>query len=585
MWVLPSLYYKHAYPLTTFYQEWGAVVLGLCAMPLLLAGRSWQQPEIPRIILLPVGLLLLVLVQYFSGKIGYFSQALLVTLYLLWAALLIMLGQRLRSELGLPRVATVMAAFMLVGAELSTLIGLIQHFHWRTFLDSVVTVTTSLAVFGNLGQPNHLANYLSLGLVSLGLLHTQWKLRVWQVVLLAAPMLFVLVLTGSRSAWLYLLFMAGLAYFWQRREKSNRPLMYYSLLVLLGFGLMQFVVQIPGLSGDSGSVTALNRLVEGAASFESGGHGSGAADVDVTERSIRLHIWYEAWLIFNQFPILGAGFGQFGWQHFLLGPSLHNTGIVGLYNNAHNLVMQTAAEMGLAGVLVLLGTLGLWIRQMRNAQHTLFHWWGGGILAVLAIHSLLEYPLWYAYFLGVAALTLGIMDSSSYRLELRAAGRLAVASIVLLGVLSMSQLWLGYRSLEKLTAVRQISARNEDYFSELLAVHNQALLQPFVEVAMSSLMEGHYDNLADARVLNENVMHFVPVGTVVYREVMLLALSGEQSAAQAQLEQSIWAFPSGFPAALGQMRALAQKDPEHFAALLEFAPKKYEEYQLAVHTK
>jgi hypothetical protein len=30
---------------------------------------------------------------------------------------------------------------------------------------------------------------------------------------------------------------------------------------------------------------------------------------------------------------------------------------------------------------------------------------------------------------------------------------------------------------------------------------------------------------------------------------------------------------------------LAQKDPAHFAALLEFAPKKYEEYQLAVHTK
>ncbi|MBI5007043.1 MAG: hypothetical protein HZB95_07940 [Nitrosomonadales bacterium] len=36
MWVLPFLYYHHAYPITTFYQESGAALLGLCAMPLLL---------------------------------------------------------------------------------------------------------------------------------------------------------------------------------------------------------------------------------------------------------------------------------------------------------------------------------------------------------------------------------------------------------------------------------------------------------------------------------------------------------------------------------------------------------------------
>jgi hypothetical protein len=36
---------------------------------------------------------------------------------------------------------------------------------------------------------------------------------------------------------------------------------------------------------------------------------------------------------------------------------------------------------------------------------------------------------------------------------------------------------------------------------------------------------------------------------------------------------------------LEQLRSFAKKDPAHFSALLEFAPKKYEEYQLAVHTK
>ncbi len=283
MWLWPFLYFRHAYPLTTFYQEWGAAMLGLCAMPLLVTQRYWQQPAIPRIVMLPVGLMLLVLVQFGFSKIVYFSQTLLFTLYFLWAALLIMLGQRLREEFGLPVLTTVLSVFLLLGAELSTLVGVIQHFHWRSFLDSVISSTTSPAVFGNMGQPNHFADYISLGLISLGLLHTRWKLRAWQVTLLAAPMLFVLVLSGSRSAWLYLLCLAGMAFLWQRRDKSNRPLLYYSLLLVLCFGLMHFIVQIPLLSGDYGSVTTLDRMTKAAADFEAGGGDSG-----VTERSIRL---------------------------------------------------------------------------------------------------------------------------------------------------------------------------------------------------------------------------------------------------------------------------------------------------------
>jgi O-antigen ligase len=584
MWVLPFLYYRHANPLTTFYQEWGAAVLGLCALPLLVTKGYWQQPQIPRIVLLPIGLMLLVLVQFGLGKIDYFSQTLLVSLYLLWAALLIMLGQRLREEFGLPVLATAMAVFLLIGAELSTGIGVLQHFHWRSFLDRVVSAKTAAGVFGNMGQPNHFANYTTLGLISLGLLHSRWQLKIWQVTLLAVPMVFVLVLSGSRSAWLYLLFMVGLAFLWQYRDKSNRRLLYYSLTLLLGFGLMHLIVQIPWLAGDNSSVTSLDRMVEAAASFE-GGNAASTGGGSMTERSIRLHIWYEAWLIFTKFPWLGAGFGQFGWQHFLLGPSLHNLSITGLYNNSHNIVMQTAAEMGLAGLLIWFATLTLWIRQMVSATRSIFLWWGNGLLAVLAIHSLLEYPLWYGYFLGVAALTLGMLDSVTYRLELRNVGRLSVASILLLGVLSLVQVWQGYRNLEELTSPQRFSASNENLFNELLAAHKQALLQPYVEVAMSGMLQVRPDSLAVTRDLNESVMHFVPISSVVYREVSLLALAGELAAAEAQLECAIWAFPEGFPVALEQFRAFARKDPTRFAALLEFAPKKYEERQLAIHTK
>lgn len=582
MWLWPFLYFRHAYPLTTFYQEWGAAMLGLCAMPLLVTRRFWQQPEIPRIVLLPIGLIGLVLLQFAMGKIVYFSQALLFTLYFLWAALLMMLGRSLREEFGLPKLTSVLATILLLGAELSTVVGVIQHFHWRGPLDAVISATTSPAVFGNMGQPNHFANYITLGLISLGLLQNRWKLGKWQMLLLAVPMLFVLVLSGSRSAGLYLLCLAGMAFFWKRRDSSNRPLLYYSLFLLLGFGLMHLVVQIPFLSGQYGSVTTLDRMMKAAADL----HSSGAAgDSGVTERSIRLHIWYEAWLMFKQFPLLGAGFGQFGWQHFLLGPSLHNTSILGLYNNSHNLVMQTAAEMGVPGLIILFGTLTFWVKQARVTQHSVYQWWGYGLLTVLMIHSLLEYPLWYAYFLGVAALTLGIFDTTSFRLELRVTGRLMVSAILLLGVISLGQVFIGYRNLEDLTSMRQEALKNRDSLSNLLGLQKQALLQSYVEVAISSMIELRPDNLANVRELNENVMHFVPISSVVYREVLVLAMSGEQEAAQQQLERAIWAYPEGFAGVMDQLDTFARKDPAHFAALLEFAPRKFAEYEQATHTQ
>ena len=610
MWVLPFLYYHHAYPLTTFYQEWGAAVLGLCAMPLLVTRRFWQQPEIPRIVLLPIGLMLLVLVQFVLGKAAYFDQAMLFTLYMLWPALLTMLGHCLREELGLPVMVTVLAVFLLLGAELNALAGLLQHYRWHTFLDAVITVKISPAIYGNMGQPNHFADYITLGLVSLGLLHTRWQLRAWQVVLLAMPLLFVLVLSGSRSAWLYLLCMTGIAFLWQRRERkggclrqdrsqgerlaaallrgdaagnpaaldeSCLPLLHYSLLLILSFGLMHWLVQIPWLAGSSGSITAVERMVS-----EVGSNGA------VNSGSIRLYLWREAWLIFTQYPLLGAGFGQFAWQHFQFGPLLRNGDISGLYNNAHNIELQLAAEMGLSGLSVLLGTLALWFLRARRAQRDIYHWWGFALLAVLAIHSLLEYPLWYAYFLGVAAFMLGVLDVTSYRLELHVIGRLGVAAMLLLGLLSLSQMLPGYRNLEGLVAMRPASATDDSYSQRvrdgLAAAQGQSLLHPYAELFMSGMMEASSDHLAEKRALNGNVMRFVPISPVVYREALLLALSGEQAAAELQMERAIWSYPDGFPAAREELRSFALKDPAHFAALLEFALQKNKERQSAIHT-
>jgi O-antigen ligase len=578
MWVLPFLHYRHQYPLTTFYQEWWSALLGMLALMPLVARDFWRQPEIPRIVQLPVMLLVVVLLQSALGKIAYFDQSLLYALYLLFAALLMVLGARLRDCFGLAEVAPVLAVFLLIGAELSALAGVLQHYRWDTPLNSVIVMKTSSSVFGNLAQPNHFANYVALGLASLGLLLQRQRLKAGYVIVLAVPLLFVMTLSGSRSSWLYLLMMAGLAWWWARRDAVQRPLLRYSLFLIAGFGVMHLVVQLPFLAGAGSSVDTVQRLF-----------GEEAGE------SIRLYLWREAGLMFLQSPWLGAGFGQFAWQHFQLLPVLQPGNITGLYNNAHNLVFQLAAEAGIAGLLALFGSLGIWLYGLRRATLSAAHWWGHAALGVLAIHSLLEYPLWYAYFIAVAAFLLGALDETRYRLELRNLGRMSVAAVLLMGLMTLAQLRSGYHELERTLAIRpaastssgQASAADSSAFDRtwrgLVAVHEGSRLSPYAELFMSSLIQVSGERIEDKLELNGRVLRFAPIGAVVYRQALLLAQAGQQEQARTLLLQAIWSYPGDFSGVRRQMEELAEKDPVHFSALLEFALQKEQEWRRAVH--
>jgi hypothetical protein len=285
--------------------------------------------------------------------------------------------------------------------------------------------------------------------------------------------------------------------------------------------------------------------------------------------------------------LLGSGFGQFAFQHQQMAVEMHYPAIFGLYNNAHNLVMQTAAEAGLAGLAILLGTLILWFWQsaVRNAQFTIYHWWGYACLAVLGIHSMLEYPLWYSYFIGVAAVMLGIFDTTSYRLELRNIGRASVAVMLVLGAVSLQQVFQDYKRLENATLLRGMATKDSSLIprvqNELMAVNKSPLLSSYGKMFIANTMEISSDHLKDKLELNESVLHFIPIGPVVYHQALLLALSDEPEKAKKQMEQAIWAYPRDYPAAGRELAEMARKDPARFSPLLEFATQKIEEYRSA----
>jgi O-antigen ligase len=351
-----------------------------------------------------VGFIVLLAVQWALGMVSYPQHALIAMLYLLFAVGVCTLGALIVERMGIEAVVVTLAWFTLIGATLCALVGLWQLIGPPT---SLTMPLLGPRIYGNTGQPNHFADYVFLGLASLVYI-TMRDERTWQVDLRTAVFTFVLApalaLSGSMSAWVYFVLLIGFL-LWRNCWE--------------GLKVAMFALAIFGGTAVAALQTA---------------HGTGVTlHAAATGQATRLRMWSESLRMLHDHPWLGVGFRQFGYEHF-------STGYVGgdpwIADNAHNLLLNVGAEFGAIGLLVLLVPLGWWAwtaflrkekylwkgytgalnsMQERRPIITPERWWCLMLLAVIGFHSMVEYPLNYAYFLGIASFLFGatnVVDSS-----------------------------------------------------------------------------------------------------------------------------------------------------------------------------
>ncbi len=242
---------------------------------------------------------------------------------------------------------------------------------------------------GNLRQPNHLSSLLLWACIAAVALAELRRLSLAWAAALVAAFVFGVVLTASRTG----LVSVGLLALW---GLLDRRLSGRTRLVLLATPLVY------GLSWWLMGQWA-------AAAQASFGGTARLAETDIS--GSRFGIWANTLALIRQHPWLGVGWGEFNiaWS---LTPFPGRP--VAFFDHTHNLPLQLAVEMGLPlaalvmGLLLAalgLGAAGAWraAGDAGTAQRTAW-------MAVLMIglHSLLEYPLWYAYFLLPAAWLFGV---------------------------------------------------------------------------------------------------------------------------------------------------------------------------------
>ena len=391
----------------------GPLAVALTAAAVLLAAgllhRSPERP--PRRLLWPAAAWLAGLV--ISAILGRsFEPAALLPALLGAAALFV--GWQLRRGAD----ARIAMAGIAAGAVVAALHAAAQHGGW----DPVPRVDLFPdRVVGPFANPNHLAGFLAaaLPLLLIACLGA-WgapggtRLRPAAGLGLAGLLLFgILLLAGSRGALaggvagtaVVLAGHARAVRLGRRRARARGAL----LLLLAAAGVALLLRHQPVMSNRQGEVSVGQRLK---AMLNVAGD---AADQDATLVHRRV-LRSLAWRLFAADPWFGAGPGRFRTAGALLadGPEARLLATVrgGIPGHAHNELLQTAAEAGLAGLLPLIGLLaagglGALGPAWRTGDPVI--WAALGACAAVMVHGLVSYPLHMPATAGGFWILLGVL--------------------------------------------------------------------------------------------------------------------------------------------------------------------------------
>ena len=337
----------------------------------------------------------------------------------------------------------------------------------------------------NLRQPNHLASLMMWTSVAAVFLSER---RRWQLALPAwlFACVFTVVLSASRTGFVGI----GMLALWgvvDRRlsRRARLALLATPLMLAVSWWLMSL------WSAESGhAFGAASRLTEGAGS------------------PARMAILRDAWALTLAHPLSGVGWGEFNvaWS---LTPFPKRP--IAFFDHTHNLPAQLAVELGLPGAALVLALLGwalvkAWRGAARADADALLRRAALMIVLTIGLHSLLEYPLWYAYFLLPACFALGLAlpaaqaPASSPALPWRVMGGLLIAGSAF-AVWDYQRIVAIYSpSADAVPLYQRIAAGQRSLFFSHQADYAAATSFPPGKLALAATRRTAF-NLVDARLL------------------------------------------------------------------------------------
>lgn len=381
----------HYPPWTAFHSE--LMAAGAGAIAVLMGWRSVGRVRPAGGVLLLFALAAVPWLQWAAGLFTFRGDAWVASLYLAGTGMCCWAGQvdRLNDDRLLRNVAVATFA----AALLTTAVALYQWLGLRGL--NQLYAAEGLAGArpgGNLGQPNHVATLLTLGLAALALARARTIVGSAVGAVLALVLIVGLALTQSRVPWVA----AALLMVWvvARRGAPLTALRLSSRAVslfLVAYGLLFWTAH-----------RLANLVAEGGTHI-----GEESSRLGVGRRPLLWGQWIEA---ARQSPWFG-----YGWQQGHVAQSAGALVRPGLEPSpyAHDVVLDLIAWNGLPLAILCIGVFGWWYWRAARRVEDVPDVFRFAALTVLVAHALVEYPHAYAYFLvPVALLSGGLMETRGH---------------------------------------------------------------------------------------------------------------------------------------------------------------------------
>ena len=383
---------NHYYPWANFNQEFLSYLgLLLLAAGLVTARKSISAPQTSLIV---ATVSLLPLLQYAFGVIFFWGDAFLTFGYIAGLALTTTIGYNWQQQIAskasqLIDPLNALMGYLLAAAVLSTGIAIYQWLDLSNLGYLIVDIGPGVTPGGNLSQRNNFGSLASLGIVAAFYFRQRKILSLPTLILLAALLILGLAICQSRTPWL--IGLCSIVWiFTQRKTLSNSGQILISLLALILFYLLLTLFVLPILA--DGLLLSHDSYLRSAAI---GGRG-------VLWPSLLSAVFSGGWF--------GYGWGQVAVAQMAIGDHFENSTFT---EYSHNLFLDLLIWNGPVLGLILIAMILSWAyRQVKNCrcENHVFVLWAIGALAV---HSMLEYPFAYAYFLLPVGLLIGAAESFS----------------------------------------------------------------------------------------------------------------------------------------------------------------------------
>jgi O-antigen ligase len=263
-------------------------------------------------------------------------------------------------------------------------------------------------------------------------------------------------------------------------------------------------------------------------------------------------LWSNVLTLIGQRPWLGWGWGELDYAHYVtLFPGER---FCVLLDNAHNLPLHLAAELGVPAALALCGAAlaACWsARPWRERSPARQLAWG--VLALIGVHSMLEYPLWYGPFQWAALVSIGILlwPSRGQQPGLRAdmAGRACIAAAGLILVACGVAAWDYHRvsQLYKPGPERSAAYRDDTQAKVANSLFFTSQLD-FARLTTAGLTQA---NAARLNAVAHELLHYSPEPRVLQVLIESAILLGRDAEAAFHMQRYRIAYPQDYARWMG----------------------------------